>query len=26
MERTSEYIAKIGNVDVKNIFKNKWQN
>jgi hypothetical protein len=23
MERTSEYIAKIGNVDVKNIFKNK---
>ena len=26
MERTSEYIAKIGKVDVKNIFKNKWQN
>ena len=24
VERTSEYIAKIGKVDIKNILKNKW--
>ena len=26
MEKTSEYLAEIGKVDIKNIFKNKWQN
>lgn len=26
VERTSEYLAEIGKVDIKNIFKNKWQN